>query len=137
MCRNSQLDHSAQSPEFVDEFKLALPEKLHDGHHLLFTFLHVSCKDIKPSDKTPVEKIIGSGDCISFRVTSPLRYAWLPFAQFLKAPKNAAAGATLNLAEFNLTIAPDLPPGYSKAWLMWCVGRLTGHSWHPRPSCIR
>ena len=49
----------AKMPVFVDEFKLVLPEKLQDGHHILFTFLHVSCKDLKPNDKSPIEKIIG------------------------------------------------------------------------------
>ncbi|XP_073399582.1 dedicator of cytokinesis protein 11 isoform X2 [Dendrobates tinctorius] len=35
--------HHNQSPEFYDEIKIELPLHLHQKHHLLFTFFHVSC----------------------------------------------------------------------------------------------
>ncbi|KAJ3585738.1 hypothetical protein NHX12_014457 [Muraenolepis orangiensis] len=34
--------HHNQSPEFYDEIKMELPVHVHDKHHLLFTFYHVS-----------------------------------------------------------------------------------------------
>ncbi|XP_006026565.1 dedicator of cytokinesis protein 11-like [Alligator sinensis] len=36
--------HHNQSPEFYDEIKIELPIHLHQKHHLLFTFYHVSCE---------------------------------------------------------------------------------------------
>ncbi|XP_034972051.1 dedicator of cytokinesis protein 9 isoform X5 [Zootoca vivipara] len=35
--------HHHQNPEFYDEIKIELPTQLHEKHHLLFTFYHVSC----------------------------------------------------------------------------------------------
>ncbi|XP_042372255.1 dedicator of cytokinesis protein 9-like [Plectropomus leopardus] len=35
--------HHQQNPEFYDEIKIELPTQLHEKHHLLFTFYHVSC----------------------------------------------------------------------------------------------
>nr|XP_056718161.1 dedicator of cytokinesis protein 9 isoform X3 [Euleptes europaea] len=35
--------HHHQNPEFYDEVKIELPTQLHEKHHLLFTFYHVSC----------------------------------------------------------------------------------------------
>ncbi|ETE65390.1 Dedicator of cytokinesis protein 9, partial [Ophiophagus hannah] len=35
--------HHQQNPEFYDEVKIELPTQLHEKHHLLFTFYHVSC----------------------------------------------------------------------------------------------
>ncbi|CAJ0931690.1 unnamed protein product [Ranitomeya imitator] len=35
--------HHNQCPEFYDEIKIELPLHLHQKHHLLFTFFHVSC----------------------------------------------------------------------------------------------
>ncbi|KAJ3584590.1 hypothetical protein NHX12_015085, partial [Muraenolepis orangiensis] len=34
--------HHQQNPEFYDEIKIELPVQLHEKHHLLFTFYHVS-----------------------------------------------------------------------------------------------
>ncbi|XP_013917046.1 PREDICTED: dedicator of cytokinesis protein 11-like [Thamnophis sirtalis] len=36
--------HHSQSPEFYDEIKIQLPMHLHQKHHLLFTFYHISCE---------------------------------------------------------------------------------------------
>uniref|UniRef100_A0A2K6T8T3 Dedicator of cytokinesis 9 n=1 Tax=Saimiri boliviensis boliviensis TaxID=39432 RepID=A0A2K6T8T3_SAIBB len=35
--------HHHQNPEFYDEIKIELPTQLHEKHHLLLTFFHVSC----------------------------------------------------------------------------------------------
>uniref|UniRef100_A0A672M0G6 Dedicator of cytokinesis protein 9-like n=1 Tax=Sinocyclocheilus grahami TaxID=75366 RepID=A0A672M0G6_SINGR len=35
--------HHQQNPEFYDEIKIELPTQLHEKHHLLFTFYHISC----------------------------------------------------------------------------------------------
>ncbi|TKC40114.1 hypothetical protein EI555_016190 [Monodon monoceros] len=38
------VSHHNQNPEFYDEIKIELPIHLHQKHHLLFTFYHVSCE---------------------------------------------------------------------------------------------
>uniref|UniRef100_A0A914Z118 C2 DOCK-type domain-containing protein n=1 Tax=Panagrolaimus superbus TaxID=310955 RepID=A0A914Z118_9BILA len=45
-----------KSPQFGDETKFQLPVDLNDGHHILFTFLHISCKPGKLSEtlETPI-----------------------------------------------------------------------------------
>ena len=81
-------------------------------------FFHVSCKETKPTDKTPVEKIAGYDIDItsSAYIHDPdhNRYAWIPFSAFLRAPKKHSPISSCNLAEFNLIIQPELYPGYFK-----------------------
>ncbi|MEQ2196093.1 hypothetical protein XENOCAPTIV_023861, partial [Xenoophorus captivus] len=35
--------HHSQNPDFYDEVKIELPIHLHEKHHLLFSFYHVTC----------------------------------------------------------------------------------------------
>ncbi|CDR00560.1 unnamed protein product [Oncorhynchus mykiss] len=35
--------HHSQNPDFYDEVKIELPTQLHEKHHLLFSFYHVTC----------------------------------------------------------------------------------------------
>ncbi|KAE9549990.1 hypothetical protein FO519_006810, partial [Halicephalobus sp. NKZ332] len=46
---SSVLYHN-KSPQFGDEVKFQLPIDLDDGHHIKFTFLHISCKAGKPGE---------------------------------------------------------------------------------------
>ncbi|GLD64791.1 dedicator of cytokinesis protein 9-like isoform X2 [Lates japonicus] len=48
--------HHQQNPEFYDEIKIELPTQLHEKHHLLFTFYHVSC-DSNSKKKDQVETL--------------------------------------------------------------------------------
>ena len=43
-------------PDFYEEIKIKLPARLGDGHHLLFTFYHISCqrKDTQQAIETPI-----------------------------------------------------------------------------------
>lgn len=45
-----------RTPQFVDEIKAEIPVDIDDGHYLLFTFFHISCKSNKQSDvvETPI-----------------------------------------------------------------------------------
>ncbi|KAI6183994.1 putative Dock-9 [Aphelenchoides bicaudatus] len=58
---NTSIVYHNKTPQFVDEIKLELPVDLDDGHYLLFTFLHISCK-IKQTDV----------------VETPIGYTWIP-----------------------------------------------------------
>ncbi|KAI4831454.1 hypothetical protein KUCAC02_000995 [Chaenocephalus aceratus] len=78
--------HHQQNPEFYDEIKIELPTQLHEKHHLLFTFYHVSC-DSNSKKKDLVEAPVGS--------------AWLPLLrdgrvimneQLLPVAANVSAG---------------------------------------------
>ncbi|XP_059184263.1 dedicator of cytokinesis protein 9-like isoform X2 [Centropristis striata] len=51
--------HHQQNPEFYDEIKMELPTQLHEKHHLLFSFYHVSC-DSNSKKKEQVETPVGS-----------------------------------------------------------------------------
>uniref|UniRef100_A0A669EHN1 Dedicator of cytokinesis 8 n=1 Tax=Oreochromis niloticus TaxID=8128 RepID=A0A669EHN1_ORENI len=52
-----------KSPDFYEELKIALPARLTERHHLLFTFFHISCQQ-KQNQSGSCETLIG--------------YSWLP-----------------------------------------------------------
>uniref|UniRef100_A0A4W6EJH5 Dedicator of cytokinesis 9b n=1 Tax=Lates calcarifer TaxID=8187 RepID=A0A4W6EJH5_LATCA len=91
--------HHQQNPEFYDEIKIELPTQLHEKHHLLFTFYHVSC-DSNSKKKDQVETPVGS--------------AWLPLLRDGRVIMN----------EQQLTVAANLPAGYlsSQDEIKWVDG---------------
>ncbi|RXM93449.1 Dedicator of cytokinesis protein 11, partial [Acipenser ruthenus] len=83
--------HHNQNPEFYDEIKIELPVHLHDRHHLLFTFYHVSCEyNSKGTTKKrdAVESMVGC--------------AWLPLLK---------DGCLCSLDQ-QLPVSANLPAGY-------------------------
>lgn len=83
--------HHNQSPDFYDEIKIELPIHLHEKHHLLFTFYHVSCElNTKPSNKK------------KDAVESQVGYSWF---QLLK-------NGRLAFSEVQLPVSANLPSGY-------------------------
>ncbi|XP_057710343.1 dedicator of cytokinesis protein 11 isoform X1 [Corythoichthys intestinalis] len=83
--------HHNQSPEFYDEVKLELPVHLHEKHHILFTFYHISCES---SSKTSSKK--------REAVESLVGYSWLPLLK----------DGRMQSMELQLPVATTLPPGY-------------------------
>ncbi|XP_068621586.1 dedicator of cytokinesis protein 7 [Battus philenor] len=77
-----------KNPSLYDEIKLKLPADLGDHHHLLFTFLHVSCqrKPVPPDQEKSVE--------------TPVGYSWLPLCR----------NGKLTCGEFNLPVMQEEPP---------------------------
>uniref|UniRef100_A0A3B3WRX1 Dedicator of cytokinesis 9b n=1 Tax=Poecilia mexicana TaxID=48701 RepID=A0A3B3WRX1_9TELE len=80
--------HHQHNPEFYDEIKIELPTQLHEKHHLLFSFFHVSC-DNNSKKKDVVETPVGS--------------AWLPLLK---------DGGRVIMNEQQLPVAANLPAGY-------------------------
>uniref|UniRef100_A0A3Q2P1E8 Dedicator of cytokinesis 10 n=1 Tax=Fundulus heteroclitus TaxID=8078 RepID=A0A3Q2P1E8_FUNHE len=83
--------HHSQNPDFYDEVKIELPIQLHEKHHLLFSFYHVTCDiNAKTSSKRKeaLETAVG--------------YSWLPI---LKEGR-------VQSQEFNIPVSCNLPPGY-------------------------
>ncbi|KAM3591225.1 uncharacterized protein V6R79_024850 [Siganus canaliculatus] len=83
--------HHNQSPEFYDEVKIELPVHIHDKHHLLFTFYHISCES---SSKTSSKKREG--------VESLVGYSWMPLLK----------DGRMQSVELQLPVAATLPNGY-------------------------
>ncbi|KYO32725.1 hypothetical protein Y1Q_0009334 [Alligator mississippiensis] len=83
--------HHNQSPEFYDEIKIELPIHLHQKHHLLFTFYHVSC-EINTKATTKKQDT----------VETPVGFAWLPLLK---------DGRVVTL-EQHLPVSSNLPPSY-------------------------
>ncbi|CAM9204252.1 unnamed protein product, partial [Lampetra planeri] len=83
--------HHQQNPEFYDEFKIELPTQLHEKHHLLFTFYHVSCDS---NSKASTKK----RDVVEMQVG----YAWLPLLKDGRVIMN----------ESQIPVAANLPAGY-------------------------
>ncbi|XP_051876848.1 dedicator of cytokinesis protein 11 [Pristis pectinata] len=83
--------HHQQSPEFYNEIKIELPVHLHEKHHLLFTFYHVSC-DINSKGTTKKREA----------VESQVGYAWLPLLK----------DGTVVTSEQQLPVSANLPSGY-------------------------
>uniref|UniRef100_A0A8C8VNC5 Dedicator of cytokinesis 11 n=1 Tax=Pelusios castaneus TaxID=367368 RepID=A0A8C8VNC5_9SAUR len=83
--------HHNQSPEFYDEIKTELPIHLHQKHHLLFTFYHVSCEI---NTKASVKK--------QDTIETPVGFAWLPLLK----------DGRIVTVEQHLPVSANLPPGY-------------------------
>ncbi|XP_077970747.1 dedicator of cytokinesis protein 9-like isoform X3 [Styela clava] len=80
--------HHNETPEFYEEFKLALPPQLHSGHHLLFSFYHIFVDmSGKKKDATRIE----------------IGHAWLPLLT-----KDGQVWCN----EQTLPVSMNLPPGY-------------------------
>ncbi|CAB1320056.1 unnamed protein product [Coregonus sp. 'balchen'] len=78
-----------KSPDFYEEVKIALPARLTERHHLLFTFYHISCQQ-KQNQTAPSETLIG--------------FSWLPLLNTDR----------LQTGQYCLPIALDrLPVNYS------------------------
>ncbi|XP_053329057.1 dedicator of cytokinesis protein 11 [Spea bombifrons] len=83
--------HHNQSPEFYDEVKIELPLHLHQKHHLLFTFYHVSC-DI--NSKGGSKKHDGA--------EVPVGYSWVSLLK----------DGRIMTSEQQLPVSANLPAGY-------------------------
>ncbi|XP_059691926.1 dedicator of cytokinesis protein 9 isoform X6 [Gavia stellata] len=83
--------HHHQNPEFYDEIKIELPTQLHEKHHLLFTFYHVSCDN---SSKGSTKK----KDVVETQVG----YSWLPLIKDGRVVTN----------EQHTPVSVNLPSGY-------------------------
>ncbi|XP_053734083.1 dedicator of cytokinesis protein 9-like isoform X7 [Synchiropus splendidus] len=83
--------HHQHNPEFYDEFKIELPTQLHEKHHLLFTFYHVSCES---NSKASTKK--------RDQVEMQVGYAWLPLLKDGRVIMN----------ESQIPVAANLPGGY-------------------------
>ncbi|CAN9509721.1 unnamed protein product [Ophioblennius macclurei] len=82
--------HHNQSPEFYDEVKIELPVHVHEKHHLLFTFYHISCESSSKasSKKDRVESLVG--------------YSWMPLLK----------DGRMQSLELQIPVAATLPAGY-------------------------
>uniref|UniRef100_A0A3B4ZQC4 Dedicator of cytokinesis 11 n=1 Tax=Stegastes partitus TaxID=144197 RepID=A0A3B4ZQC4_9TELE len=83
--------HHNQSPEFYDEVKIELPVHVHEKHHILFTFYHISCES---SSKASSKKRDG--------VESLVGYSWMPLLR----------DGRMQSLELQLPVAATLPAGY-------------------------
>ncbi|KAM9320684.1 dedicator of cytokinesis protein 9 isoform 1-T1 [Gastrophryne carolinensis] len=83
--------HHQQNPEFYDEIKIELPTQLHEKHHLLFTFYHVSC-DTSSKGGTKKKDVI----------ETQVGYAWLPLLK----------DGRVVTSEQNIPVSANLPAGY-------------------------
>uniref|UniRef100_UPI00398F1DC7 dedicator of cytokinesis protein 11-like isoform X1 n=2 Tax=Pristiophorus japonicus TaxID=55135 RepID=UPI00398F1DC7 len=83
--------HHQQSPEFYNEIKIELPVHLHEKHHLLFSFYHISC-DINSKGTTKKRE----------NIESQVGYAWLPLMK----------DGRVVTSEQQLPVSSNLPPGY-------------------------
>ncbi|CAL8322032.1 unnamed protein product [Merluccius merluccius] len=83
--------HHQNNPEFYDEFKIELPTQLHEKHHMLFTFYHVSCDN---NSKASTKK--------RDMVETQVGYAWLPLLK----------DGRMIMNESQASVASSLPAGY-------------------------
>ncbi|XP_051965596.1 dedicator of cytokinesis protein 10 isoform X3 [Xyrauchen texanus] len=83
--------HHSQNPDFYDEVKIELPTHLHEKHHLLFSFYHVTC-DINAKTSSKKKEAL----------ETPVGYAWLPLLK----------DGRLSSQEFNIPVSCTLPGGY-------------------------
>ncbi|XP_055947475.1 dedicator of cytokinesis protein 9-like isoform X4 [Argiope bruennichi] len=86
----TSITHHNINPDFYKEVKMLLPTQLHEKHHILFTFHHISCEQPKSSKRRdiPVANVVG--------------YCWLPLLN----------KGRLSIDDQNLSVSINLPPGY-------------------------
>ncbi|XP_071839033.1 dedicator of cytokinesis protein 11-like isoform X31 [Apostichopus japonicus] len=96
--------HHQQTPDFYEEIKLALPTHLHEKHHLLFKFYHISCETGKGTVKKrdTVDSFVG--------------YAWLPILQ----------NNMPSVGEKAVPVSATLPPRYLSAKKDPTTGKSSG-----------
>ncbi|XP_035004387.1 dedicator of cytokinesis protein 11 isoform X1 [Hippoglossus stenolepis] len=83
--------HHNQSPEFYNEVKIELPVHMHEKHHILFSFYHISCES---SSKAGSKKREG--------VETLVGYSWMPLLK----------DGRMQSLELQLSVAATLPTGY-------------------------
>ncbi|XP_066201084.1 dedicator of cytokinesis protein 10 isoform X5 [Saccopteryx leptura] len=83
--------HHSQNPDFSDEVKIELPTQLHEKHHILFSFYHVTC-DINAKANAKKKEAL----------ETPVGYAWL---RLMKHDQLASQ-------DYNIPVATSLPPNY-------------------------
>ncbi|KAG5833777.1 hypothetical protein ANANG_G00279480 [Anguilla anguilla] len=83
--------HHQQNPEFYDEVKIELPIQLHEKHHLLFSFYHVSCDTSSKASTKRKEQ-----------VETQVGYAWLPLLK----------DGRVIMSEQQVPVSANLPAGY-------------------------
>ncbi|XP_020930470.1 dedicator of cytokinesis protein 10 isoform X28 [Sus scrofa] len=83
--------HHSQNPDFSDEVKIELPTQLHEKHHILFSFYHITC-DINAKANAKKKEAL----------ETPVGYAWLPL---MKHDQIASQ-------EYSIPVATSLPPNY-------------------------
>ncbi|XP_057201604.1 dedicator of cytokinesis protein 11 [Triplophysa rosa] len=83
--------HHNQCPEFYDEIKIELPVHIHEKHHILFTFYHISCE---LSNKTTTKK--------REAVETLVGYSWAPLLK----------DGRIHSSELQLPVSTNLPTGY-------------------------
>ncbi|XP_037912923.1 dedicator of cytokinesis protein 9 isoform X4 [Hermetia illucens] len=81
--------HHNTNPTWYEEIKMRLPLNITTQHHILFSFLHVSCNLSKKRDANA-------------GFETPVGYAWLPLLHKGK----------INLEEQMIPVAATLPSGY-------------------------
>ncbi|XP_063429493.1 dedicator of cytokinesis protein 9-like isoform X5 [Mytilus trossulus] len=88
--------HHSTSPDFNEEVKIILPIQIHDRHHILFKFYHVSCEGSKSGVRSST-----SGKKRD-NIESAVGTTWLPLLH---------QGKVVN-GEMSIPVASNLPPGY-------------------------
>ncbi|CAD5215071.1 unnamed protein product [Bursaphelenchus xylophilus] len=61
----TSVSYHNKTPQFFDEIKCEIPVNIDDGYHLMFTFVHISCKGGKANEQTE----------------TPIGYTWYPLFQ--------------------------------------------------------
>lgn len=81
--------HHSTNPSWYEEIKVRLPLTIHSQHHILFSFVHVSCDLSKKRDTNATFE-------------TPVGYAWIPLLSKGK----------INIEEQVIPVATTLPNGY-------------------------
>ncbi|XP_075426230.1 dedicator of cytokinesis protein 10 isoform X4 [Ascaphus truei] len=88
---HSTILHHSQNPDFYDEVKIELPTQLHEKHHILFSFHHVTC-DINAKANAKKKEAL----------ETPVGFSWLPLLK----------NEQLTSQDHLIPVATCLPPKY-------------------------
>ncbi|XP_070173876.1 dedicator of cytokinesis protein 9-like isoform X3 [Littorina saxatilis] len=94
---NTSVQHHSTTPNFMEEVKLSLPVQLHDRHHLLFRFYHISCEGSRSGSRL-------SGAAVKKKdgIETHVGYAWMPILH----------DGRVVVGDRAIPVASHLPAGY-------------------------
>ncbi|XP_041349256.1 LOW QUALITY PROTEIN: dedicator of cytokinesis protein 9-like [Gigantopelta aegis] len=90
--------HHVSTPTYTEEVKVLLPTHIHDKHHLLFRFYHVSCEGSRTANRSSAGSSVKKKDSIELVIG----FAWMP----LLVDGRVAVGDRM------ISVSSNLPPGY-------------------------
>ena len=110
------ISHHNKNPQFYDEVKILLPLNLHEKHHLLFKFYHISCNNAKS---------------VSLSANSSSEMTTNANANANEASKKRDSLTNASINSINLNLSPTTTAAATTLVTKNSIETLIGYAWMP------